>query len=116
MASGMISGALPSGKANQQALPQQALPAPSTMVTCPSCKSQTYSAFKFCTNCGSGLLTPNAVCPSCKSEIPVGAKFCGHCALKIGVTLCPSCKKEISPSATACPNCGAKIAVAPAAP
>jgi membrane protease subunit (stomatin/prohibitin family) len=110
MATGMISGALPSGKPNTQALP-----APSSMVTCPSCKNQTYSAFKFCTTCGSGLLTPNAVCPACRSEVPVGAKFCGHCALKIGVTLCPGCKKEISPSATACPNCGVKIAAAPPA-
>ncbi|HEX4048394.1 MAG TPA: SPFH domain-containing protein, partial [Elusimicrobiota bacterium] len=92
MAGGMISSALPAGQSGQRA----ALPAPSAMVTCPSCKAQTYSAFKFCTNCGSGLLTPNAVCPACKSEIPVGAKFCGHCALKIGVTFCPACKKEIS--------------------
>jgi membrane protease subunit (stomatin/prohibitin family) len=111
MATGMISGALPSSKGGQQALP-----APSSMVTCPSCKSQTYSAFKFCTNCGSGLMTPNAVCPQCKAEVPVGAKFCGHCALKIGVTLCPSCKKEVSPSATACPSCGAKIPAAAPAP
>lgn len=103
MASGMISGALPSAQG------ARALPAPSGMVTCQSCKAQTYSAFKFCTNCGSGLLTPNAVCPQCKAEIPVGAKFCGHCALKIGVTLCPGCKKEVSPSATACPSCGMKI-------
>lgn len=106
MASGMISGALPPAQG------ARALPAPSGMVTCQSCKAQTYSAFKFCTNCGSGLLTPNAVCPQCRSEIPVGAKFCGHCALKIGVTLCPGCKKEVSPSATACPSCGMKIAAA----
>ncbi len=89
--------------------PRKALNAPSDMVTCPSCGTKCFSAFKFCTTCGAGLITPNAVCPTCGVEVPVGAKFCGHCGLKMNMNLCPNCKHPVPEGAQACPNCNSKI-------
>jgi membrane protease subunit (stomatin/prohibitin family) len=100
LAGGLVTSVLPS---------RNALPAPSTMMVCPTCKCQVFSAFKFCTTCGGALVTANAVCPSCSTEVPVGAKFCGHCGLKLAANLCPKCSHEIPSAASACPGCGAKV-------
>jgi membrane protease subunit (stomatin/prohibitin family) len=99
LAGGLIGAVTPS---------KAALPAPSAMMTCPTCKTQVFSAYKFCTTCGGGMATANAVCPGCSNEVPVGGKFCGHCGLKLAATLCPKCQHEIPPSAAACPGCGTK--------
>lgn len=78
LAGGLIGAVTPQAKT---------LPAPSAMVKCQGCGAEVYSAFKFCTACGGGLVTPNAVCPGCQSEVPVGGKFCGHCGAKLMVTM-----------------------------
>ncbi len=103
LAGGLIGAVTPS---------RAALPAPSAMMTCPNCKTQVFSAYKFCTTCGGGMVTANAVCPGCQNEVPVGGKFCGHCGLKLAASLCPKCQHEIPPSASNCPGCGAKVSQA----
>ncbi|MFH1618365.1 MAG: SPFH domain-containing protein [bacterium] len=110
MGAGGSFGTLAGGLVTAAAAPSKnMLPSPSSMISCPSCQTQIFSAYKFCTGCGSGLGTANAVCPECSAEVPVGAKFCGHCGLKWTVTLCPKCGKEIPPAAKFCQGCGAKM-------
>lgn len=54
--------------------------APSSTVTCPSCKSQ--ATGKFCSNCGATLVA--TTCAACNAPLAPGAKFCHRCGTAAG--------------------------------
>jgi len=49
-------------------------------VTCPKCKNGNPAVAKFCSECGTSLVTK---CPICNVENSVGAKFCSGCGSEI---------------------------------
>jgi len=79
---------------------------------CPNDGTLAPAGTKFCPECGTPMVQPQAaVCPSCGAETK-GAKFCPECGTKIeqkaALTNCPSCGAETK-GAKFCPECGAKL-------
>jgi ribosomal protein L32 len=78
---------------------------------CPKDGTLAPAGTKFCPECGTPMVQPEAArCPSCGAETR-GAKFCPECGTKIEArpTKCPSCGAEAK-GAKFCPECGTKIA------
>ena len=78
---------------------------------CPKDGTLAAAGTKFCPECGSAMVQPEAsVCPSCGAQAN-GAKFCPECGTKIEPkpSVCPSCGAEAK-GAKFCPECGTKIA------
>lgn len=50
---------------------------------CPNCGTENPSNAKFCSNCGSSLVSR---CANCGSELPPGARFCMSCGQPVSVT------------------------------
>lgn len=79
---------------------------------CPKDGTLAPAGTKFCPECGSPMLQPEAVrCPKCGAETH-GAKFCPECGTKIearpALAHCPSCGAETK-GAKFCPECGTKL-------
>ena len=56
-----------------------------------------------------GNVAPSTInCPSCGKAIPAGSKFCSDCGTRI-VTNCPQCGKKVEPGTRFCPECGTKL-------
>jgi hypothetical protein len=50
---------------------------------CPRCLHKNEPGAKFCSQCGSALITSRA-CPKCRHENDLGAKFCDNCGEAMG--------------------------------
>jgi class 3 adenylate cyclase/tetratricopeptide (TPR) repeat protein len=50
-------------------------------VECPSCGFANPERFRFCGNCGAGLVHP---CPVCGAAVAAGLRFCGSCGAPTG--------------------------------
>jgi hypothetical protein len=82
------------------------------MARCPVDGTLAAPGTKFCPECGSAMLQPDAeTCTSCGSPTK-GAKFCPECGTKVAPRLapgtCPSCG-AVSPGAKFCSECGTKL-------
>jgi len=84
----------------------------STMTArCPKDGTLAPPGTKFCPQCGSPMVQPEAdPCPQCGAETH-GAKFCPQCGTKIervAAGVCPNCGAETK-GAKFCPECGTKL-------
>lgn len=100
------------GDAAQQA-GQAAERAVQTMARCPADGTLAAAGTKFCPECGSPMVQPQAtLCPKCGTDAK-GAKFCPECGTRIeapaAASKCPRCGAEAK-GAKFCPECGTKIA------
>src|SRR5262249_62334235 len=50
---------------------------------CQSCNHTNHPGRRFCTECGSALVT---VCGACGAKIEPGEKFCGGCGARLGTS------------------------------
>jgi len=90
-------------KAVQQASSQAA--------RCPKDGTLAAPGTKFCPECGTPMVQPEAVkCPNCGADTK-GAKFCPECGTKIAPkpAVCPNCGADAK-GAKFCPECGTKLA------
>ncbi len=71
-----------SGPANMQSEP-----IPPGKLRCPNCNAIIDANAKFCPECGTKIVRPEAptICPKCGASLPAGAKFCPACGEKITV-------------------------------
>jgi membrane protease subunit (stomatin/prohibitin family) len=81
---------------------------------CPRDGTLAPAGTKFCPECGTAMVQPQAaapagdVCPKCGAKVQ-GAKFCPECGAKIErPAVCPQCGKPVQ-GAKFCPECGAKV-------
>ena len=80
------------------------------MARCPKDGTLAAPGTKFCPECGTPMLQPEAVlCPKCGTDTK-GAKFCPECGTKIEAAPahCPNCGVAVK-EAKFCPECGTKI-------
>lgn len=80
------------------------------MAHCPKDGTLAAPGTKFCPECGTPMLQPEAVlCPKCGTDTK-GAKFCPECGTKIEAAPahCPNCGTAVK-GAKFCPECGTKI-------
>jgi ribosomal protein L40E len=77
----------PQGQSVEPA-PPQPRPLLGTQLHCPKCNALVDSNAKFCPECGTKIVRPEAptVCPKCGAKLPAGAKFCPACGEKIATT------------------------------
>ncbi len=47
-------------------------------------------------------------CPQCHAPLPQGAKFCSACGTKL-LTNCPHCGEAVAPGSKFCPKCGQSL-------
>jgi hypothetical protein len=90
----------------------EAAKAASTMTArCPKDGTLAPPGTKFCPQCGSPMIQPEAdPCPKCGAETR-GAKFCPQCGTKmerVAAGVCPNCGAETK-GAKFCPECGTKL-------
>jgi hypothetical protein len=99
----------PLGDAMRQA-GRAAEQASQSMARCPQDGTLAEAGTKFCPECGSPMVQPQAqLCPKCGADTK-GAKFCPECGTKMDVKpagICPSCGAETK-GAKFCPECGTK--------
>jgi hypothetical protein len=80
------------------------------MACCPNDGTLAAAGTKFCPECGTAMVQPQAVnCPNCGADTH-GAKFCPECGTKIEPkpANCPNCGAEAK-GARFCPECGTKL-------
>lgn len=82
------------------------------MARCPQDGHLAPPGTKFCPECGTPMVQPEAAtCPQC-GQPAAGAKFCPECGAKIEVipaaTVCSNCGAEVK-GAKFCPECGTKV-------
>lgn len=87
--------------------------ATTALARCPKDGTMAAPGTKFCPECGTAMVQPEATqCPKCGTETH-GAKFCPQCGNKMEqkplATNCPSCGAPAN-GAKFCPECGTKIA------
>ena len=100
------------GRVVEPASPQPK-PLPAGQLRCPKCNAVVDSNAKFCPECGTKMVRPEAptACPKCGVTLPAGAKFCPACGQKIAVppagdqtrnivTAQPAMEKYVSPIGT----------------
>lgn len=95
------------------------------MKQCPNCQNQLSENAKFCTRCGTKIVSEEAILKtesqlicSCGAELKPGAKFCTTCGKKVEAAeiktetvkdnLC-SCGAELKPGAKFCTSCGKPV-------
>jgi hypothetical protein len=87
--------------------------AASQSARCPNDGTLAPAGTKFCPECGSPMVQPEAtLCPNCGADAH-GAKFCPECGTKIeqkpaAPAFCPNCGAEAK-GAKFCPECGTKL-------
>jgi ribosomal protein L32 len=90
--------------------------ASTTLASCPKDGTVAAAGTKFCPECGSPMVQPQAPvvdkCQNCGAEVH-GAKFCPECGTKIErpaapPASCPSCGAATQ-GAKFCPECGTKL-------
>jgi hypothetical protein len=92
---------------------QAARQANATMARCPNDGTLAAAGTKFCPECGTAMVQPQAaVCPNCGAETK-GAKFCPNCGTKMEApapkpATCPKCGAETQ-GAKFCPECGTRL-------
>lgn len=90
---------------------QAAQQANATLARCPKDGTLAAPGTKFCPECGTAMVQPQAVtCSKCGQEVH-GAKFCPNCGEPVAVPaagICPKCGTEAK-GAKFCPECGTKI-------
>jgi len=91
---------------------QAAQQASASMAHCPNDGTLAAEGTKFCPNCGTAMIQPQASkCSKCGAEVH-GAKFCPECGSPVAAPapagICPSCGAEAK-GAKFCPECGTKI-------
>jgi len=105
-----FASALGLGEVARQAA-QAAKQATSSAARCPADGTLAPAGTKFCPECGTAMIQPNAdPCPSCGKET-AGAKFCPECGAKIErrpAGVCPKCGAQTG-NAKFCPECGQKL-------
>jgi ribosomal protein L32 len=84
----------------------------SQLARCPKDGTLAAPGTKFCPECGTPMVQPEAVkCPNCGADTH-GAKFCPECGTKIEqapqAKNCPNCGAETK-GAKFCPECGTKL-------
>lgn len=80
------------------------------LARCPQDGTLAAPGTKFCPECGSAMIQPQAtLCPNCGTDTK-GAKFCPECGTKIEPkpAVCPNCGAEAK-GARFCPECGTKL-------
>lgn len=55
---------------------------PATGLRCPRCGPRPEADARFCSDCGSALLSADA-CPVCRAELPADSRFCANCGSKV---------------------------------
>lgn len=91
---------------------QAAQQANATLARCPKDGTLAAPGTKFCPECGTAMVQPQAVtCSKCGQEVH-GAKFCPNCGEPVAAPapagVCPKCGTEAK-GAKFCPECGTKI-------
>ncbi len=97
------------GQAMNQAA-DQAKRAADQAARCPNDGTLAPAGTKFCPECGTAMVQPQAaLCPNCGADAK-GAKFCPECGTKIEQkpAVCPNCGAEAKGSKF-CPECGTKL-------
>ncbi|MCL2691442.1 MAG: SPFH domain-containing protein [Candidatus Bathyarchaeota archaeon] len=70
---------------NQQTPQQPATATVTTLVICPKCSEKVPANSKFCSGCGTTLMSPSdgtISCSNCNKSIPANSKFCPECGNK----------------------------------
>jgi hypothetical protein len=81
------------------------------LARCPKDGTVAAPGTKFCPECGTPMVQPEAIkCPNCGADTH-GAKFCPECGTKIAPkpAVCPNCGADAK-GAKFCPECGTKLA------
>ncbi|HEU4596899.1 MAG TPA: SPFH domain-containing protein [Pyrinomonadaceae bacterium] len=85
-------------------------------VPCHKCGTPNPPGAKFCANCGTPQVSPQAAtseCPNCQAQVQAGAKFCANCGQSVEPKKCSNCQATLAPGAKFCASCGTPTASEP---
>ena len=79
------------------------------MKICPKCGKEFDDDTRFCSACGTELLSPDS-CPKCGAPVNKDSNFCPKCGARLThVRKCKECGFETTDAYDFCPKCGKSL-------
>lgn len=79
-------------------------------VLCPKCHVANDKGQKFCSSCGTKLVS---TCPNCQHDVPFGLEFCPECGISMKPSgdgqKCSNCGGCVPEGVKFCPECGTPV-------